>query len=101
MTQKAEQKQYKATLILDTRHSDKEIDAIIKDIEEGFKACDAKISKTENYGTKEFKRVADRKFPSGVYVEINFEAPTTAPAAVQDRFRLNKVVNRIMIENAA
>jgi len=84
---------YTVSLILDLRGS--AIDRL-KDI---LKSIDCKVSEVENLGQREFSRAVDRKFLSGLYVQIKFEGPVTAPAAFAEKLRLDRTVDRIMVQS--
>ena len=47
---------------------------------------------------KEFSRVVDRKFPSGLYVQFHFEGPVTAPTAFREKLRLDRTINRLLVQ---
>lgn len=98
MSQTATNKRYRATFILDTRNHADSVDALIDGIKENITGLGASVETVENLGTKEFVRVTDRNFPSGVFVRIDFESAPSVPGQFQERFRLDKTVNRILIQ---
>ena len=59
----------------------------------------AKVLEMANHGQREFARVTDRAFPAGIYVSFDLEAEPTFTKYVQERFRLEKTVNRILVES--
>ena len=67
--------------------------------EEILKSIDCKVSEVENLGQREFSRAVDRKFLSGLYVQIKFEGPVTAPAAFAEKLHLDRTVDRIMVQS--
>ena len=56
------------------------------------------VERVENLGQKEFSRVVDRKFPSGLYVQFHFEGPVTAPTAFREKLRLDRTINRMLVQ---
>lgn len=98
MSQTATNKRYRATFILDTRNHTEAVDALVDSIKENINGLGASVTKAENLGTKEFARVTDRNMPSGIYVQYEFEAPTNVPGQFQERFRLDRTVDRVVIQ---
>jgi len=92
-------KKYKATFILDTRGYSESVESLIEKLKSVVESANAKITAVENLGQKTFVRTTDRKFPAGIYVQIEFEGPPTANSAIKEKLRLDKTVNRILIES--
>ena len=90
---------YTVSLILDLRGSAEAPDAAIDRLKEILKSIDCKVSEVENLGQREFSRAVDRKFLSGLYVQIKFEGPVSAPAAFAEKLRLDRTVDRIMVQS--
>ena len=67
---------YTVSLILDLRGSAEAPDVAIDRLKEILKSIDCKVSEVENLGQREFSRAVDRKFLSGLYVQIKFEGPS-------------------------
>lgn len=99
MSQTATNKRYRATFILDTRNYTESVETLIDSIKENINGLGANVTKVEDLGTKEFIRVTDRHMPSGLYVQYEFEAPTNVPNQFQERFRLDKTVNRVVVQD--
>jgi small subunit ribosomal protein S6 len=79
-----------------TKSVEEVIDALKKDLE----AVHAEVIDVENIGTKDFVRTPDREFRSGIFVQIDFRSPGSAPQALHERLRLNKTVNRVIVQSA-
>lgn len=90
---------YKATFILDNRGKEDSVDQIIDGVKKEISAVQGDVTAVENFGRREFSRKTDDKFPGGVYVQVNFSAPSAAPAQLQERLRLNQTVYRAVVEN--
>ncbi len=89
---------YRASLILDLRGSAEAPEAAIERIKDVLKSAECKVTEVENLGHKEFSRVVDRKFPSGLYVQFHFEGPVTAPTTFREKLRLDRTVNRLLVQ---
>ena len=94
----ATKKRYRATYILDTRNYTDPVETLISKITENLAQIDITISQVDNLGQKEFARAADRNFPACIYVEFLFEATPEAVTQIQERFRLDRQVNRIFVQ---
>ena len=91
---------YKATFILDNRGKEDSVESIIEGVKKEITAVQGEVTAVENLGRRDFARKTDDKFPSAVYVQVNFSAPGTAPAQLHERLRLNDSVYRALVENA-
>ena len=72
--------------------------AVIDKLKDILKSIDCNVSEVENLGQKEFSRVVDRKFPSGLYVQFHFEGPVSAPTTFREKLRLDRTVNRLLVQ---
>ena len=91
---------YRASFILDNRGKEDSIDQIIDGVKKEIAAVQGEVSAVENLGRRDFARKTDPQFPSGVYVNIAFAGPASAPAQLHERLRLNNSVYRALVENA-
>ena len=90
---------YKTTIILDTRDQEKSAPELIEAAKEKLATLDATVTSEEDLGRREFVRVTDRNFTAGHYYELTIEAPTSFADDVQKKFRLDKVVYRIIVQS--
>jgi small subunit ribosomal protein S6 len=90
---------YRATFIIDTREQSDDVEALTARLQEALSAVGCQVTDTENLGQIEFSRVTDRHRPSGIYLKFILEAAPEAPAAIQEKFRLDRTVDRIMIQS--
>ncbi len=88
---------YRATFILDNRGKEDSVDQIIDGVKNDIIATQGEISAVENLGRRDFSRVTDNKFVSGIYVQVDFSAPAESPALIKERLRLNNTVYRTHI----
>lgn len=95
----ATQNTYRATVILDLRGYAQPAETVIEKLKDTLKAVEATVSDVKNLGSKDFVRITDRKNPNGTYVQIEFAAPASAPAAFRDKLRLDKTIKRILIQS--
>lgn len=93
------QRQYKVMMILDTRGREESIEQLIEQIKQEITGTGAEVSAAENLGPRDFARVTDDKFPSGNYVELDVKAPAGLAARLQEHFRLNKAVYRLLVQS--
>lgn len=89
---------YKATIVLDTRNYSDSVESLVDKLKDTFVALGSQISDVERIGQRNFERITDKNFQSGIYVRISFEAESTVPELIKDRFALDKTINRMMIE---
>jgi ribosomal protein S6 len=85
-------------MILDTRNYQDSMEALIESIRAKFVEAGAVIGDVINRGQLKFRRVTDRKFPAGIYLQIAFQAPVAAPEVIRSKFSLDSVVNRVFFE---
>ena len=100
MTTAQLRRSYRASLILDLRGSTDAPEAVIERLKDTLKSLDCKVTESENLGRKEFSRVVDRTFPSGLYVQFHFEGPVNTPTAFREKLRLDRTVNRLLVQSA-
>ncbi|MDR1817961.1 MAG: 30S ribosomal protein S6 [Puniceicoccales bacterium] len=90
---------YRATLILDLRGVTVPVESVLARLKDTLAAVGAKVLREESLGQKTFVRVTDRKNPSGIYVQITFNGPTTAPAAFREKLRLDRTIKRLLVQS--
>lgn len=90
---------YKTTLLLDTRDQEKSAPELLADVKTILETLGATITKEDDLGRRDFVRVTDRHFTSAHYFELRLEAPLSFASDVQEKFRLDKVVYRIIVQS--
>ena len=93
-----QKRQYRATMILDTRNYQDSIETLTENIKTKFIEVGANIEHINNLGQITFERAVDRKFPAGLYLQIGFSATSNVPDAIKSKFQLDHTINRILIE---
>lgn len=94
----ATNKKYRATFILDTRTYQDPVETLTDKIKATLESLGFSVIGVKNVGSKDFVRVTDRHFPSGIYVQYDMEGPAKASTLVQEKFRLDKTVDRILLQ---
>jgi ribosomal protein S6 len=98
MSQTSQKNQnYRATFVLDMRERKESVEEVVEQLKREVEAENAEIVDVDNMGTKDFARTPDRNFKGGIFVEIDFRSPSYRPNALQERLRLNKAIDRVMV----
>ena len=92
-------KSYRASFILDTRGQEASSEELMEEYAGISTELGAEITKKENVGVLPFVRITDKKFPEGTYFQLDVKAAPTFPAAIKEKLRLDKRVNRILINS--
>lgn len=92
-------KRYKATFILDTRNYDQPVTTLVDKLKTVIESANGVVKNVENLGQKDFARVTSKQLPTGVHVKFTFEGLPTAPAAIKEKVRLDRNINRVMVES--
>jgi small subunit ribosomal protein S6 len=93
------QNNYKTTFILDLRESEDDSAKVLADLTEILTSLGGAVTESEDLGVREFARAADRRFTQGHSLEVYFQGPSTVPAELQEKLRLDKRVNRIFVQS--
>lgn len=84
--------------ILDLRGREESAEDLTETLKGEIAALDGEVGEVHHHGSLEFARTPDKRFSSGNYVEIEFVAPPLPPNALQERVRLNKAVDRVLVD---
>ena len=93
-------KRYEGLFILNTSGKEEGIKDVIDHISADITAAGGKIETVQKMDKRPFSRVADKKYQSGFYVNVIFEAPSTTVASLRHRFALNEDVFRVLFTQA-
>lgn len=93
-------KRYEGLFILNTAAKEESIKDIIDAISAEITAAGGKVETVQKMDKRAFTRVADKRHTSGFYVNIIFEAGSTAVAQLRTKFALNNDVFRVMFSEA-
>jgi small subunit ribosomal protein S6 len=75
------------------------IDTIFAKLRDVVTGLGGNILDFKTLGQKVFERAVDKKYLAGEYVQITFETDPSVPAAIKEKLRLDKTINRIFIES--
>ena len=90
-------KLYRADFVLDLRGQTASVEEIVEQLKKELEAIQGEVTHVEDLGSKEFARVTDKSYNAANFVSIDFRSPPEAPAALHERLRLNKTVNRVLV----
>ena len=99
MSETQTKNKYRVTFILDTRGYEESIDTLIEKLKGTLEAIDCEVEKVENLGQKEFARVIDKKFPAGIYIQMDFTGDGDPNKRLNEKLKLDRTVNRIFVES--
>jgi small subunit ribosomal protein S6 len=89
-------KKYEGLFILNTQGKEEGVKDALDKISSEITALGGKIETVQKMERKQFARVADKKFNSGFYANLIFEATPAAVAQLQGKFKLNSDVFRVL-----
>ncbi len=90
---------YRATFVLDTRSVESSVDELTEAYSKLIEEVSGEIKAVNNLGSKDFARKAANGLPSGIFVQYEFSGPASAPEEIQEKVRLDRKVNRVMVES--
>ena len=93
-------KRYEGLFILNSAGKEEGIKDIIDKVSADINAAGGKIETVQKMDKRAFARVADKKFSSGFYVNVIFEAPAPAIAQLSHKFEMNDDVFRVLFTEA-
>ncbi len=89
-------KRYEGLFILNTAGKEETIKDTIDKLSTEITAAGGKVETVQKMDKRNFSRVADKRQPSGYYVNFIFEAPPTTVSQLRTRLALNDDVFRTM-----
>lgn len=89
---------YKATFILDTRGYEDPVENLVEKLSGMIRELGGEVSDTENLGRRDFARLTDKEHAGDSYVLIRFSGPSSLPADLHEKLRLDKTVKRLLVE---
>ena len=93
-----EKTKYLVTAILDLRGREESAEQMAEVLKGEIEALNGEVGEIKQLGQQDFSRTPDRRFSSGHYVQIEFTAPALKPASLQERVRLNKAIDRVLVQ---
>lgn len=89
-------KKYEGLFILNTAGKEEGIKEMIDRISNEISNAGGKVETVQKMDKRQFSRVADKKYTSGFFVNIIFDADSKTMAGLNQRFALNDEVFRVM-----
>jgi ribosomal protein S6 len=93
-------KRYEGLFILNTAAKEEGIKDIIDAISADITAAGGKVETVQKMDKRAFARVADKRYTSGFYVNIIFEAGEKVIAQLRTKFALSNDVFRVLFTDA-
>jgi len=93
-------KRYEGLFILNTAGKEEGVKETIDKLSTEISSVGGKVETGQKMDKRAFARVADKRHPSGFYVNVIFESQPAAIAQLQNRFALNDDVFRVMFSEA-
>jgi small subunit ribosomal protein S6 len=100
MTATSDKRTYTAIFLLDTRGYTEPVDTLVAKMRDAIIAVRGEVTQVENHGQRDFVRPPSRAYPNGIFVTFTFTGPVTAPAALREKLRLDRNVNRLIVQAA-
>jgi small subunit ribosomal protein S6 len=86
-------------MILDTRGREESVEQLIEDVKKELVAAGAEVHGNESMGRRDFARVTDDKMPAANYVEFTVSGAAGLASKIQEQFRLNPAVYRVLVQS--
>jgi len=93
-------KRYEGLFILNISGKEEGIKDTLDKVSEEITALGGKVETVQKMEKKTFARVADKRFSSGYYANVIFEANPSSIAQLRSRFAMNSEVFRVMFTEA-
>ena len=93
-------RKYEGLFILNTAGKEEGVKEIIDRISDEISKAGGKVETVQKMDKRPFSRVADKKYTSGFYVNVIFEANPNAVNALKARFSHSEEVFRVMFTDA-
>lgn len=93
-------KKYEGLFILNTAAKEEGIKEMIDQITKEIESAGGKVETVQKMDKRAFSRIADKKYTSGFYVNVIFEADPKNVNALKARFTHNEEVFRVMFTDA-
>ena len=93
-------KRYEGLFILNTTGKEEGIKDIIDAVEADITAAGGKVETVQKMDKRPFSRIADKRFTSGFYVNVIFEAEPAVLAQLRTKFAMNSDVFRVLFSKS-
>lgn len=89
---------YRATFILDSRGVESSVEELVDSYGALIKETAGNLESTDTIGNLTFARKAQNGLPNGIFVQYHFTGNADVPETIQNKVRLDRKVNRVMVE---
>ena len=89
---------YLATFILDTRGVESSVEELVESYGNLIQETAGNLESSDSIGNLEFARKTQNGLPNGIFVQYRFAGTPDVPEAIQNKIRLDRKVNRVMVE---
>jgi ribosomal protein S6 len=93
-------RKYEGLFILNTAGKEENVKEIIDRISDEINKAGGRVETVQKMDKRPFSRIADKKYTSGFYVNVIFEAKPDAVNALKARFSHSDEVFRVMFTDA-
>ncbi|MDX1952248.1 MAG: 30S ribosomal protein S6 [Verrucomicrobiota bacterium] len=93
-------KRYEGLFILNTAGREEGIKEMIDKLSAEITSLGGKVETVQKMDKRAFSRVSDKKYTSGFYTNVIFEADPATVSQLRTRFSLNDEVFRVMFTEA-
>jgi ribosomal protein S6 len=91
---------YEGLFILNTAGKEEGVKEMIDRLTEEIGKAGGKVETVQKMDKRPFSRIANKRYNSGYYVNVIFEAPATNLTQMRGRFAMNEDVFRVMFTKA-
>ncbi len=89
---------YSATIVIDPSGIEGSTSEMIPKLTEIIAQCDGEVSKVQELGQHDFAYPVKKSFPRGTYLLFDLTGSTSTPYKIKEKLRLEKKVDRVLIE---
>ncbi len=89
---------YRATFVIDTRKFEGATEDLVSKLSEVVTSVGGEAIAADDTGSRNFVRQSHKGADGGRFVILTFDGPPEAPAQIQDKVRLDRTVDRVLVE---
>ena len=93
-------KKYEGLFILNTAGKEENVKELIDKVSDEISQAGGKVETVQKMDKRQFSRVADKKFTSGFYVNVIFDAEPNMIAPLRAKLGMNDDVFRVLFSEA-
>jgi len=89
---------YTATIVIDPSGSDGSSSEMIPKLTEIIGQSQGEVTKVQDLGQHDFAYPIKKNLPRGTFLQFDIKGHSSTPALIKDKLKLEKKVDRILIE---